>query len=743
MPKKIQRRVGLAFALAILVLAVIGVAAQRGLRDMEAATDAARRSSDLLAALDATVQAVTDAESAQRGYLLTADARQINRFRLAVAASEHRGRALKSVVRESYRAQVDAVLAVAARRVAVLDEGVREHATGGLPAALAVVRRPLGRALMDTLRAQVARLRVLEVSALDDSGGAARVEVDRVGMIVLLGLFVAIAIAGLATILVSHDERANARALLDLERTRDAAEAANHAKSDFLARMSHELRTPLNAIIGFAGILLRNRRSVLNTQELAYLSRIQTSGTHLLEIIGDILDLSRVESGRIDLSVEDTDLAALVRETSTSFADQLTGRDVTLAIALPGSLQPVSTDPVKLRRVLANLISNAIKFTEHGRVLVRIVTDQGGLRPWRLDVIDSGIGVAPSRRAAIFGAFDQGENGTTRRFGGAGLGLAISRSLCQRLGLGLTVVSEDGVGSTFSILFDSAARGPSAHQPPIGGEIIHRAVDAAPRNAEREHASSPSAPTVLIVVEHVEARLLLAQYVDDAGIVAIAAEGAEEGLQLALEHCPDVIVVDVEMHGMDGWEVIQRLKTHRSTADLPVLVVSAAGMERSPKFSSAVQILEQPVTQEMLQLAIRAQLAPSAGRVLVVDGGDTVTALLAAPIAGSSGITVDVARSEDAALQQLGEAPPDVLIVHVDTERDGLALFDHLSAHPTMASLPTIAVLSCELSSSERRTLESRVLGVLDVATSSSEGVRRLLRRALPGAGAVPVDSDA
>jgi signal transduction histidine kinase len=249
-----------------------------------------------------------------------------------------------------------------------------------------------------------------------------------------------------------------------LELALSAAEAASRAKSQFLATMSHELRTPLNAVIGFSRHLQKNKGGNLRPQDLDYLQRISDNGTHLLDVINDILDLSRIEAGKMIVEHKQVDLAPVVSETldQVAAASARGGSRVPSRSTLPAGMRPVMTDESKLRRVLTNLVGNATKFTERGFVHVAVRADSDG-KPLRIDVIDTGIGIPSERLGAIFDRFEQADNSTQRRFGGTGLGLAISRTLCELLGFRLTVVSEPNAGSAFSVLLDAAAVPPASY----------------------------------------------------------------------------------------------------------------------------------------------------------------------------------------------------------------------------------------------------------------------------------------
>ena len=231
----------------------------------------------------------------------------------------------------------------------------------------------------------------------------------------------------------------------------ELSQVASRSKSEFLANMSHELRTPLNSVIGFSDVLLKNRKNHFDESELGYLRRIKDNGAHLLTIISDILDLSRIEAGRLDVELTDVDLRHLVTEVVSSFSGAARG-SVEVGIDVPLVLESVSTDPTRLRQVLTNLVGNALKFTEEGSVRVRILAR--GERPHAIEVIDTGIGIPPERLVEVFRPFEQADNTTRRRFGGTGLGLSISRSLCDLMGYRLEADSEPGRGSVFRVVLE-------------------------------------------------------------------------------------------------------------------------------------------------------------------------------------------------------------------------------------------------------------------------------------------------
>jgi PAS domain S-box-containing protein len=409
-----------------------------------------------------------------------------------------------------------------------------------------------------------------------------------------------------AVVLV-RDITARKRTERELIIARDAAEAASRAKSDFLARMSHELRTPLNSIIGFAHVLQKNRKSALEQEELSYLHRISTNGLHLLGLINDILDLSKIEAGRMTLDLTPVLLDTLIRETIEELDGQVRERPIVLRAELPGESRSLQTDGARMKQVLINLIGNAIKFTDDGEVVVRLDVDPQG-RPARITVRDTGIGIPKDRLAAIFNAFEQAEHVTARRFGGTGLGLAISRSLCELMGHTLDVTSVEGTGTTMIITLGNAPRTARLSNP-IGIRAIPAPTSSGPR--PRNSVEAAAAPLILVVDEDPDARLLLGRLLDDAGCRVAQAESGMEALSLARELLPAAIFLDLRLPRMSGFDVLRILQADETLRSTPVIIASVAGTESRHLLTGAADIIDKPLTRRHVQ-DVLARWVPAA-----------------------------------------------------------------------------------------------------------------------------------
>jgi PAS domain S-box-containing protein len=395
---------------------------------------------------------------------------------------------------------------------------------------------------------------------------------------------------------------------------KEEAEQANRSKSQFLANMSHELRTPLNSVIGFTNILLKRKGEAMDEKNRGFLERILANGKHLLSLINEILDLAKIEAGRMELAQEAVRLQAFLPEVVAQLEGQVRERPVELRTEIPDELDPLWTDPGKLKQVLINLIGNALKFTETGTVTVRV--DALSTHPeiaTRISVQDTGPGIPKERLDAVFEAFQQADGTTARRFGGTGLGLSISRSLCNLMGYDLTVRSRVGEGSTFSVELNPRPGALEGAEAPAQAtedlmEDVSEVREAKPDDLSGLALENP--PWVLVVDSEPDSRLLLSHLLEDLGCRVATASGGLEGIDLAGRMKPDVITLDLYMPGMGGWSVLQALKDHPDLQHVPVVVVAEVAGDANPRVFGAAGVVSKPVEREAIVTTLRRVLGP-------------------------------------------------------------------------------------------------------------------------------------
>jgi PAS domain S-box-containing protein len=506
---------------------------------------------------------------------------------------------------------------------------------------------------------------------------------------------------------------------------KNEAEAANKAKSDFLANMSHELRTPLNSVIGFTNILLKNKDQRLTDKDLGFLQRVLTNGKHLLALINEVLDLAKVEAGRMELIIEEVDLAQLCVETVQQLEGQAKTKEGLIALRadVPDAVAKVKTDSAKLKQVIINLVGNALKFTEQGSVTVRLELAADGKTPTAIAVVDTGIGIPADRLEAIFEAFQQADAGTSRKYGGTGLGLTLSRSICQLMGYDLIVESELGKGSTFKIVMgerparpvkekETDTRGETSHVPTLGAAAGANGAGSSSASAKSTDAASADRPslgdlTVLVVDDEKDSRLLIAHYLEEFGCKVLTAAGGEQGIQMARQHAPDLMTLDLMMPGMTGWDVLKHLKADADLRRIPVVIVSVLANEGKGSILGAVDFVAKPFEREDLLRVLWRHLGRSRGsRLLLVVEDERVRENLADFLRGR-GIEVVVPKRDAGALEALDAEAPDAVIL--DLSPHGSVTMETLARireNRLYTGLPTFVLTDTDLSAQTRDQLQ-------------------------------------
>jgi signal transduction histidine kinase/CheY-like chemotaxis protein/HAMP domain-containing protein len=525
---------------------------------------------------------------------------------------------------------------------------------------------------------------------------------------------------------------------VNLEQANRELMEADRLRSEFVANMSHELRTPLNSIIGFSGILQKNREGTLNTKDLGYVEKINRNGRHLLGLINDILDLSKIEAGRMEAEPQAVDLIPVVRETVDLLQSQADARKLTLETDLQPASARVQTDPDKVKQILINLVGNAIKFTEAGGVTVHLTERD---EAYEIDVEDTGIGISAEKLARIFEPFQQADSGTTRRYGGTGLGLAISRSLAELLGGQLRVESELGQGSRFILRLPangpaSGAEASPAPNPLEGGIAPHQLGERpdGPRVGAGEATVADRAePVVLIVDDNADARELIASQVEDFGARTVGVEHGESVLDVARRERPTLITLDLMMPDLDGWEVLRRLKADPELNRTPVVVISIVAEHRRAVVLGAVDALTKPIAQDQLQGLLRRSLSnPRDKRVLVVDDSSDVRELLRDFLQREVREVVTEVNGRTA-LERLEAQRFDLIFLDLMMpEMDGFAFLRAMRSDSRFADIPVVVLTAKDLSREERLELDRSVIRIVEKGEDRLESsLRRVIAQTL------------
>lgn len=487
-------------------------------------------------------------------------------------------------------------------------------------------------------------------------------------------------------------------------------ERANRLKSEFLASMSHELRTPLHTIIGFTELLAEEVEGPLNDKQKRFLKHVHQDSLHLLELINDILDLSKIESGRLDLKPEDFDSAEAVDEVLAGIAPAAGSKSINVSNLVSHGLT-IHADRLRFKEILLNLLSNAVKFTpERGSIWVGSDFEPGFAL---ISVTDTGIGIPSEEHLSVFDKFYQVGNTTKGVREGTGLGLAITKSLVEMHGGRIWVESEPGKGSCFSFTM------------PVPGHE--------PRKSPAEPVRSK--PLVLIVEDEPAAQELLVRYLEPHGYQTAVAPNYDSALQKALELRPDALTVDLLIPGKSGWKLIQELRRRPETSRIPMLVVSVLDEEQATLAMGATAYLRKPLKKDSLLQALQKYVRRRPGRaekILVVDD-DEECRELSREVLDATGYLPLVARNGREALEILAQVPVSAAIIDLMMpQMDGFSLISHVRGNPATASLPLLVLTGKELDIDDMALLHSQTEAVILKAKNWREDLLRQLRKVVP-----------
>ena len=511
---------------------------------------------------------------------------------------------------------------------------------------------------------------------------------------------------------IHSDVTERRRAEIELIELKDLAEAANVAKSQFLANMSHELRTPLNAVIGYSEMLKEEAEDMGASEAMGPdLDRIRGAGKHLLSLINDVLDLSKIESGKMEIFIEEIDLPRTLDDIVGTVTPLVEANGSRLVAEIDPRIGLVRTDVTKLTQSLLNLLSNAAKFTHDGEVRLSVLLAERDGRGW-LDfaVSDSGIGMSPEQMGRLFQAFTQADASTTRKYGGTGLGLAITRNFARMLGGDVTVESREGEGSTFRLSVPTETASLAAGETPVLTE----------------------GPLILVIDDDSNARDLMTRTLVKEGYRVALAEDGDQGVELAISLRPDAITLDVLMPRVDGWTVLSTLKADERTEAIPVLMMTM-GDEKNLAYSlGASDFLTKPITRERLVSALdRVRCHEPICNVLLVEDDPDARMITRGSLEKERWNVIEAQDGQEG-LKRLAEHTPDIVLLDLNMPKmDGFEFAEAMRSDPRWREIPIVVLTARSLTAEDRQRLNGNVQRVLSKGGLDRGGLLREIRKAI------------
>jgi PAS domain S-box-containing protein len=558
-----------------------------------------------------------------------------------------------------------------------------------------------------------------------------------------------LAVEGVIVNLRNITERKQAE---ELQKAKETAEHASQSKSQFLANMSHELRTPLNAIIGYSEMLQEEAVDSGQSDIVSDLQKIHSAGKHLLNLINDILDLSKIEAGKMDLFLETFEVEPIIQEIANTVQPLATKNNNTLIINCAADLGNIYADLTKIRQNLLNLLSNAAKFTENGTITLTVwrqntntelslqTQNQDAENPTSSEpcpsepietasqpsvifqVTDTGIGMSSEQLDKVFQAFTQADASTTRKYGGTGLGLAIAQRFCQMMGGEITVTSELGKGSTFTMSIpvavtseDTDIQEMESISPALLGSLLETDTP--------NHRFTQAHPDVVLVIDDdPTVHVLMRRFLDKQGFRIESALNAEVGLMLAKRLRPAVITLDVLMPGMDGWTALSALKNDPDLADIPVIMMTILDDQNIGYTLGASDYITKPIDRNQLVKLLHTYCSDRLSHAILLVEDDTLTRDLLRQVLEKEGWSVTAAENGRVALEYLADHQPELILLDLMMpEMDGFGVITALQQHDVWRSIPVVVITAKHITPHDEHRLRGYVQQILEKGAYSCE----------------------
>ena len=478
--------------------------------------------------------------------------------------------------------------------------------------------------------------------------------------------------------------------------------------------MSHELRTPMNAIIGYTEMLTEDAEDLGQDDFIPDLKKILAAGKHLLALINDVLDLSKIEAGKMTLFLEEFEVASLIDDVTTTIQPLVDKNSNQLIVDVDARAGTIKADETKIRQTLFNLLSNASKFTQEGTIRLEAHRQSRGAVDWMVyKVADTGIGMSEEQMAKVFEEFTQADSSTTRKFGGTGLGLTISKKFCQLMGGDVTVESEEGKGTTFIVELPAVV-----NEEPEAPTLAVAVPSSPPADVDAPavDAGDDGAETVLVIDDDPTTLDLTRRFLTREGFAVQTADSGMRGLELAQKLRPSAITLDVMMPGMDGWAVLTALKQQPETADIPVIMLTMLDEKEMGFALGASEYMSKPIDRERLTAYLERYLASSrvgGGRILVVEDEAETRELLRRGLE-KNGWSIDEAENGLVALARLNDQVPDLILLDLAMpQMDGFDFLAELRQTEEWHNIPVVVVTAGDLTAGEQARLDGQVEAVL------------------------------